>query len=436
MQSTSTPPYVSGVDVSIKSISIAGNTRTKQVFFERELSDVNSAQTINQLHSRLETSVERMKSYGIFDAVHANIDIVSADVLGNKYEALLEVHVKEKNIPQLKIETYVKSGKQGSGEYGVEIQGLVRNPLGFGEVLSVSAIPTGSGSREHYICMRAPFPAPFLNDVTLTAKSLADNMSVFTGYHRKETGLTIAANLHTRLLESVLGHSIASNPYIQHSIEGSFTYRDEIPISHPTIAALSTSPEAILQIMKATTKCALKYTLQHDSRAGGASSTSGSLLSASVEAALPPGIAQFVKTDLRVETHSLLGPPMHDQPGLAMSVAGAIGMLASLDSNSALSDRYYLGGPMSLRGFYMHGCGPRSRTVDGVSSPLGGRARTALLLSLHCPLPLKPLAQAGGRAFAFVNCGGIGQGFKSLSPFGYMRASVGTYARVLSALIH
>lgn len=98
------------------------------------------------------------------------------------------------------------------------------------------------------------------------------------------------------------------------------------------------------------------------------------------------------------ETGELVG--IH--PGFVMSTTFRAGWLANLsdDNNKAstVSDRFLLGGPLSIRGFRNAGVGPRD-----YRDALGGNMYWAAGISAIAPLPKlesKPL-----RAHAFINAG-------------------------------
>lgn len=135
------------------------------------------------------------------------------------------------------------------------------------------------------------------------------------------------------------------------------------------------------------------------------------------------GNAHFFKTELESqfchqfgggqllkdkETDEFLG--VH--PGFVMSTTFRAGWLANLSDDakaSTVSDRFLLGGPLSIRGFRNAGVGPRD-----YRDALGGNMYWAAGISAIAPLPRlesKPL-----RAHAFVNAGTnvpAGQCFKS-----------------------
>lgn len=77
------------------------------------------------------------------------------------------------------------------------------------------------------------------------------------------------------------------------------------------------------------------------------------------------------------------------------------------EKTMTISDRFFLGGPMNIRGFDLRGLGPHA---DGNS--LGGMSYWASGLHLYGPLPFRPGAGGFGdlfRSHVFVNAGNIGQ---------------------------
>ena len=415
------PQYIPGVPVETNSVSVTGNQRTQQGFFAKELSEVTETKTIDAMHSALQRAVDRLKGYGIFDAVHAEIAVNDTDLAHNKYRVDVRVQVKEKRVATLKLESYVKAGSTAVGDVGIEAQGALRNPFGFGETARVSVNRTNVGSEEFGLVVSAPFPSPLLRDVTASARHSQDNLSAFTGYVQQQSTLSVSSVVNNLDLQRVFG--IPSGP-AQHKVQYTFSLRDEVPVAHETVSRTSSVPEAILLQASSSSKSSLKYTYTRDTRNKGANSTAGELLELELEAALPPGSSRFAKSDLKVELHRCLGPRLFGEDGLAVSLSGTLGILQPIGAVAQLSDRFYMGGPMSLRGFGMLGCGPRAG--EGRSSfPVGGNTKASLMVSLHCPVPLRAMAESGCRSFVFLNCGSIGRGASSGSVFGFPRLSVG-----------
>ena len=90
----------------------------------------------------------------------------------------------------------------------------------------------------------------------------------------------------------------------------------------------------------------------------------------------------FFKNDVEVQANI---PLLLEQCSLQASLNA--GFLRSIDPNSktvTVADKFFLGGPLNLRGFEMRGVGPNS---DG--NAVGGTAYWAAGLHLYSPLPLR-----------------------------------------------
>ena len=94
------------------------------------------------------------------------------------------------------------------------------------------------------------------------------------------------------------------------------------------------------------------------------------------------GDVGFFKNDVEVQANI---PLLLEQCSLQASLNA--GFLRSIDPNSktvTVADKFFLGGPLNLRGFEMRGVGPAS---DG--NAVGGTAYWAAGLHLYSPLPLR-----------------------------------------------
>ncbi|KAL7320290.1 hypothetical protein PS15m_000191 [Mucor circinelloides] len=124
------------------------------------------------------------------------------------------------------------------------------------------------------------------------------------------------------------------------------------------------------------------------------------------------GNAHFFKTELESQCctqigggHIILDKENKEflgvHPGLVISTTFRAGCLADLsdgDKASTVSDRFLLGGPLSVRGFRNAGIGPRD-----YKDALGGNLYWAAGVSAIAPLP--KLETKALRAHAFVNAG-------------------------------
>ena len=564
------------IDPSIKVVVdkayITGCDRTKTSYIESELKPILYQNLpLYQFKNELDCSISRLQSSGHYQYIHADLNIKKFDDDDNNFHSDININLKEKSVPYLKFETYVKA-KSSSGvsnEVGCEIVGALRNPLGTGDMHKVSYSTNSSGgSREYQISSHFPHALALTSDnsyysknLDITLKSSEDDNSYFLKYKQKLSSLIIDVTpglSFTKTHQRGRGRGLFSaHPSSQHNYQVELTSRDEIPaygqtlsnLSNPTSSSLMnesnntqaeginiddailpnsvnnnvnrtriTYPNAtVLSQLLPSTKLSLKhiYTVI-DTRDCVNTPTTGTFLQSSVEFATPVGTAQFLKTDLQTQHHRSFGPSLFGQRPV-LSLSGSLGIILpwrwmqykissasssiyqgsqstesviSSSSNSIkyntltsenknslsfipMSDRYHLGGPLSMRGFQLYGVGyqdsenktfakilnnqRKSSTTttaghyelskltaggsdvilnDGAS--MGGVSKCSMLLALSVPVPVETLARAGARAFGFINMGGIGQTSvydpvhllakrpSSLSPlFGSLRVSAG-----------
>ncbi len=88
------------------------------------------------------------------------------------------------------------------------------------------------------------------------------------------------------------------------------------------------------------------------------------------------GDVSFAKAEAMVQQITPVGPRnVSGGPGAALSVSAKVGVLRSLSGqDSRIPDRFFLGGPLTFRGFRNRGVGCRSEAVPERSSGQGGSA--------------------------------------------------------------
>jgi len=261
-----------------------------------------------------------------------------------------------------------------------------------------------------------------------------------------------------------------------HGLDWSLLFRDVLPRRHPTQPyAADASPEIV-----AHSGPSVKHSLQYEFRTNGRhcndrfNPTSGVDAHAKLELAGPPGDVGFLKFQGGLAAHvEVPNPPFRDHQ-VALHGSCQTGILLALAYQGlcgppTISDRFFVGGPMQLRGFVPGGIGPRAKTVSprnrcqktqrnlicslrgqgGASTPggdaLGGELFYVATLAASVPFPslIPALRDSGMRLFAFGNVGtlassgtsffsilrstrtSVGCGVTMATPFGRMEA---TYA--------
>ena len=203
--------------------------------------------------------------------------------------------------------------------------------------------------------------------------------------------------------------------------------RDIVPRKHPELPyACDASPEVVVQ-----SGPTLIHSLRWEARTNGGSTddkfqpTIGADGFCLAELAGPPGDVGYAKAQGGGSIHIPLGGELDefgnysnnnpisflDRISLHASCSG--GVLQPISYNGlcrtpTISDRFFVGGPMQLRGFLPAGIGPRSKT-GGSTSPggdaMGGNLYYTANLAASLLPPNQILAEYGVRLFAFANAG-------------------------------
>jgi outer membrane protein assembly factor BamA len=210
------------------------------------------------------------------------------------------------------------------------------------------------------------------------------------------------------------------------------------PLEFPIHSSRHASP-GMLHSLAPSTKTNVEYTYTAcDSRDHPANPSRGQLLRGTVEVALPPGTARFAKVEVTAEKHLSLAEilPFPALRHVTASFCGSFGtarLLGGVGEAMAmadmrrrdyasdgqrrqlnLSDRFFLGGPGSLRGLHLHGVGPRSSLPpssdtssanQGVDDALGGMSRVVGMAVLAAPVPFSFASSENMRSFLFLNAG-------------------------------
>lgn len=162
----------------------------------------------------------------------------------------------------------------------------------------------------------------------------------------------------------------AANPEMveggYNGLDWSLLFRDAIPRRHASQPfALDASPEVVSQ-----SGPSVKHSVKYEFHTNGSSCddrfspSEGVDLHTKLELAGPPGDVGFVKWEGGVAGHM----PVEGMSQLSIHGSLRTGFLNALSFGGlcgppTMSDRFYLGGPLQLRGFVPSGVGPRAKTV-------------------------------------------------------------------------
>ncbi|EIW77129.1 hypothetical protein CONPUDRAFT_84348 [Coniophora puteana RWD-64-598 SS2] len=273
---------------------------------------------------------------------------------------------------------YLKTATEfGHNDGNASATGRIRNALGGGETVEAN-VSFGTKTRRAY---HALFAVPLSPDLRtrgeLSLYGLERDLSSYASASEGLRGIRAAI----RSDQGALGvHEVAYDAVLRHI--GSLT---------------SSASISMRESAGQTFKSALSHSWTLDTRDAGAriAAARGMLAKFSHElAGVGPlgGDASFYKAEGETQASRVLFP------GLSASVSARAGILHHFTGKSHFSDRFQLGGPLSVRSFRANSLGPR----DGPDS-LGGDLYWATGLSLISDLPYKPHWPL--KLHAFVNAG-------------------------------
>ncbi len=389
-----------GQEIYVRNIDIVGNTRTRDKVIRREI-QIGEQERFSS--TKIQAIKPRAFRLGLFED---NIEVATERV--PEKEDQLDVRVKLKERPTgffsvaggfSSVETFI---------FAAQIQ--ESNLFGYGKTLSLSA-QIGGVTQLFFLNYQDPafFDSPWTFDVTVF-----NTERVFRDFDRQSYGGTIT-----------LGRGFFNN------LGGRVTYRYEnVDIGDVAADAELLIADSRMQISS------IGLGLIWDSRDNLVDPSKGNITRSVVEYAGPfGGNTDFIKYTLSTR---FFFPLWFDT---VFSLVGQYGVVdfINVGDDLVVSERFFLGGPNSLRGFRFRRVGPRVPTDDGGFVIIGGTQE--LFFSAEYLIPLLP--QAGLKGVVFFDMGNafndnqnlsfdpsdlrkdVGLGFRWVSPLGPLRLEVG-----------
>jgi outer membrane protein assembly factor BamA len=405
-------------------------------------------QHIGQVNEVSERFINSMMQTGCYHAVQVKLENHS----GQEDQSNLHILLNEKNWYSLYIGGGFKQGAiyQNAAGDGVlpkvqfETSGSLLNLTGHLDKTSLSYTVDQTSTATLALTHERPLYSLFSQDspihdfilgmgngsqYTYTCRAMLDTVDHEWTRSYKE---------YQRLLSMRISNK--GNAGIPEMVEGGYSgvdwtvvFRDVIPRRHASLPySCDASPEVVAQSGPTT-----KHSVSYEYRMNGSltndrfNPTSGVDWHSRLELALPPGDVGFFKAQTGMAGHAPVG-------SLALHMSASAGILQPLTFGGlcgppTLSDKFYFGGPLQLRGFLPAGVGPRSKT-GGSSTPggdaLGGDLFYSATLAASIPVPTfsSVWPQSNIRLFGFANAGTLTSLQHSPSAWSILkstRASVG-----------
>lgn len=364
---------LSNVPAKVKCIHIDGVCRTKDDIVTKQVRPVFSANNFEDMVKKVEESRLQMQQLGLFKRVGVFIDVSKgANSAPDGYE--ITYNVQETRRVTGGISTLV-----GTNDGSLLLQCRLPNTFGRGERLS-GEYTYGSKSTIGY---GLNFVKPFIDDpkISLTFGGYqVGGEYPWSGYRETDRGLIIDYAFPTR--------------FGSHNVRWEGVWRE--------LGALSSSTAfSVREQSGHSIKSSLKHTWTRDQRDDHVIPNNGYLVRVTQELAGLGGDVNHIKYEKELQVSKMVFLDTVFQ----LSLAG--GMMKSIrpEEKILINDRFFLGGPLTLRGFNIKGVGPHEN-----GNALGADAYWQAGAHIYTPLPFRVGKGGFGDLFRthfFANAGNL-----------------------------
>ncbi|KAM6425491.1 sorting and assembly machinery component 50 homolog [Rhynochetos jubatus] len=359
-------------DVVVQHVHFDGLGRTKDDIIMYEISDVFKAKNLIDVMRKSHEAREKLLRLGIFRQVEVLIDTCQGDdALPNGLDVTFEV-------TELRRLTGSYNTMVGNNE-GSMVLGL-KFPNLFGRAEKVTfQFSYGTKETSYGLSFFKPQPGNFERNFSVNLYKVTGQ---FPWSSLRETDRGISTEFNIPIWKT------------NHTLKWEGVWRE--------LGCLArTASFSVREESGHSLKSSLSHAMVIDSRNSSILPRRGALLKINQElAGYTGGDVSFLKEDFEFQLNKQL---IWDSV-FSASLWG--GMLIPIgDKPSSIADRFYLGGPTSVRGFSMYSIGPQSE-----GDYLGGEAYWAGGLHLYTPLPFRPGRGGFGDLFRthfFLNAGNL-----------------------------
>ncbi|CAB4378074.1 unnamed protein product [Rhizophagus irregularis] len=355
----------------VHSFRIHGTQKTRQSLFESVVYSALQARTLGSIIDEVHLAADKLNRLDIFKHIDVFLD-KSSDPLAQPGAIDVILSTEEKS------RFWIKTGTEIGNDAGsANISLNIRNVFGGAETLETYM---SAGTQTSYVfefCLAKPINGNPDSKVDISAYRLTKNNQSFSSHDEILHGIA----LRWRVL-SKLGF---------HELTYGTSWRQICNIAKDATLSIRESAGHSL-------KSSVAHTLVRDMRDDIMLPSRGYYIKLFQELAGFNGDVFFVKNEFESQINFPLGK------GFIFSASLRNGLLFPFKTQqSKISDRFFLGGAQSVRGFKLNGMGPREDKKDS----LGGDAYVAAGVSLFTPLP--KLSRHPVKGHFFVNGGSLMQ---------------------------
>ncbi|KAL1917878.1 uncharacterized protein VTP21DRAFT_3712 [Calcarisporiella thermophila] len=331
-------------------LSVNGVARTRESFLLSAIEPAFRARTLKDVLYEVQLAADRLKRLDLFSEIDVLLD-VPKDPLATEDAMELVLNVREKS------RLWVKTGTEvGNGEGNMNGSINIRNLFGGAETLETNVSFGTRTSSAFQFCLAKPVNASPDAKLDINAFNVVRNNMLF--------------NSHEEVMRGIGARFRGISNFGYHELSYGATWRTIDRLASD--ASLSVREQAGHSL-----KSSLQHIFQRDMRDDSVLPSKGYFLRLTQEfAGVGGGDVNFFKNEIE----SQINFPLGNDWVLSLSARG--GLLHSLNAiPSKINDRFFLGGPLSVRGFRTCGIGPRDK-----KDALGGDAYWAAGASLLAPL--------------------------------------------------
>ncbi|UJR35129.1 hypothetical protein I4U23_027900 [Adineta vaga] len=358
-------------------VNVNGIQRTKEDYIRHQIDSVFTSNTFESLLLNVEQLRSKLLQLGCFRDVTVVIDSAKDAKANYSYDV---TYITEEYRPiSGGINTAV-----GQNEGSLCTNFSLPNLFGRGEKFGVDYSYSNRGNTEGRVFYNMPTQLDPNKQFSMSLfRSYFDN--TWSSFKQDDHGVNISYNIPLGIV-----------PNAVHSFTWEGVWR----------SVLAASPSTSLDIRKDaghTLKSSLKYTATIDTRDHPVIAHRGSYSQSSIELAGLGGDSQFVKWSTQHQVNVPL--PMKSILQWCLSAGAIWPLLQGRDQTIKINDRFFLGGPLNVRGFDYHGAGPHSE-----GAALGGDCYWATGLHLYTPLPFlyhRENLMSHVRLHYFLNAGNV-----------------------------
>ncbi|KAE8613173.1 hypothetical protein XENTR_v10007609 [Xenopus tropicalis] len=359
-------------DVVVQRVHFEGLGRTKDDLIAHEIGQVFKAKNLIEVMRKSHEAREKLLRLGVFRNVEVLIDTCEGeDALPNGLDVTFEV-------TELRRLTGSYNTMVGNNEGSMVLGLKLPNLFGRAEKMTFQ-FSYGTKETSYGLSFFKPQVGNFERNFSVNLYKVTGQ---FPWSSLRETDRGVSAEINFPIWKT------------SHTLKWEGVWRE--------LGCLArTASFAIREESGHTLKSSLSHTMVIDSRNTSILPKRGALLKINQElAGYTGGDVSFLKEDFELQLNKQLAW----DSVLSTSLWG--GMLVPIgDKPSSIADRFYLGGPTSVRGFSMYSIGPQSE-----GDYLGGEAYWAGGMHLYTPLPFRPGRGGFGDLFRthfFLNAGNL-----------------------------